>query len=451
VAWLVCLPLATLSKENGILLALLIPLQELIVFRRTDAPLAYRRVGRYQFALMLLILVAGGVYLLQHFDRLVLEGYVAREFTLTERVLTELRVLVMYLGQLLLPVPSMTGFYHDDIAVSHGLMDPPATLGALVLLGGLLALAWWLRRRQPLIALGILFFFVAHSLESSILPLELMFEHRNYLASFGIFLAVVVALSLALQRLRVLAAVGVALLLFLSTLTLVRAGTWGSPALLQQHMYAMHPGSRRLSVMQASGRAEAGDYAGALGLLARFDDPGIRVVRLYIGCLRDGRIGDGELRAAATGMQGIVSDYAMTGLIRLANLGLDGQCDFSGRLFLALLDRASDAGIRAVSLQKLHLYRAHYLQQLDGVEAALPALEAAMDAVGDNPVPLFLATEWLLDADQVARASGIYARALQVAEGSGRDYSDFTVQIGARLAAAAQQAGAPGRSGTDGR
>lgn len=429
-AWLVCLPLAVLSKENGVLLALLIPLLELVVFRpRAD----YGRAGRYLLPAMLLPLVVASAYLLLHFDAYVLDGYVAREFTMSQRLLTESRVLVMYLGQLLLPLPGLTGFYHDDITVSRGLLEPPGTLGALLLLAGLLALAWRMRARQPLVTLGILFFFVAHALESTILPLELMFEHRNYLAAFGVLLVVVVALSQLFRQPRLLAATGVVLLLFAASLTLVRAQLWGSPALLMQHMYAVHPDSRRLVIIQANRHAEAGDYARALELLGRFDEPGFRINRLYVGCLRDGRIGDGELQAVTAGMAGIVNDQVLTGLIQLANLGLDGRCGFSGRGFLALLDRAAAASIRALPLQKLHMYRAHYLHRLDGVDAALPALEAAFAAVQDNPVPLFLATEWLLDAGQAGRAQAVYARALAVAAASGRDYTDFTVPIGARF------------------
>ena len=78
------------------------------------------------------------------------------------------------------------------------------------------------------------------------------------------------------------------------------------------------------------------------------------------------------------------------------------------------------------------------LASLDDLEAALPALEAAAGTGSENPVPLFLATEWLLDAGQVERAAGFYARALQMAEGSRHDFSGFTGPIGARLATAAE-------------
>lgn len=41
---------------------------------------------------------------------------------------------------------------------------------------------------MPLVSLAILFFFLNHGVESTIYPLELVFEHRNYLPSFFLFL-----------------------------------------------------------------------------------------------------------------------------------------------------------------------------------------------------------------------------------------------------------------------
>ena len=244
VAFLVCLPLATLSKENGVLLLLLMPLVELVMFRGAGLPVGRYRAGRMLLAAMLVPVVLGVMYLLLHADHFLVSGYASRDFTLTERLLTESRVLVRYLHQLLVPLPGLMGFYHDDIAVSRGLTEPVTTLGSLLLLAGLLWLALVLRRRQPVIALGILFFFLAHSLESTILPLELMFEHRNYLASFGVMLVCTVSLAQLIRQPRVLAAAGIVLLLSWSSLTVVRAGIWGSASLQASHFATLHPQSK---------------------------------------------------------------------------------------------------------------------------------------------------------------------------------------------------------------
>jgi hypothetical protein len=230
----------------------------------------------------------------------------------------------------------------------------------------------------------------------------------------------------------------VVLLLTWSSLTAVRAGIWGTTSLLINHMQAVHPASKRLVIIQANRYADAGNYPEALSMLDRYDDTGFNLNRLYIYCLRDGRIADGELQSAADAVGGVINSHAMTGLIGIANFGLDGECDFSGALFLGLMDKAAVARIQPPRLQKLHLYRAHYLHRLEGVEAALPALEAAFNARQEHPVPLFLATEWLLDEGQPVRAAEVYARALASAKASRSDYDSFTKPIEARLAAAGQ-------------
>ena len=84
-------------------------------------------------------------------------------------------------------MPDLTamGFYHDDFPISQGLLEPPSTLPAIL---GILALtlgAVLLRRRNPVVAFGILFFLIGHSMESTIIALELIYEHRNYVPSFG--------------------------------------------------------------------------------------------------------------------------------------------------------------------------------------------------------------------------------------------------------------------------
>lgn len=63
-------------------------------------------------------------------------------------------------------------------------------LGHLALLYGALLV----RMRLPLVSFGIFFYYLAHAIESSILPIrDLMFEHRAYLPNFGLALAVAAA------------------------------------------------------------------------------------------------------------------------------------------------------------------------------------------------------------------------------------------------------------------
>ncbi|QDX81708.1 hypothetical protein B9N43_10850 [Denitratisoma sp. DHT3] len=174
-------------------------------------------------------------------------GYQIRGFTLYERVLTEFRVVWYYLWMLFTADIHAMGLHHDDFAISHRLLNPSTTLLSLVGVLGLVVGAWWGRKRSPLIAGGILFFCAAHSLESSILALDIAYDHRNYVPSLGLALALVVALSKTPLRSSPIIAgtVAIAIGTGLSLLTYERARDWGDPMRLAQVEAGNHPDSMR--------------------------------------------------------------------------------------------------------------------------------------------------------------------------------------------------------------
>jgi hypothetical protein len=179
-------------------------------------------------ALIGLPLVAGAMWLASWIGGV--SSY-ARPFDTIERLMTEARVLVDYIRWTLLPQPESLTLYHDDIAVSHGILDPPSTLAAI---GGLLALlgvAIWQRTRRPLFSLGVLWFFGGHLLTGTVIPLMLAFEHRNYFPSIGLLLAgaSLIALEGGLQRTRIRAMLVGCVFVFYAFTTWMRAEEWSAP------------------------------------------------------------------------------------------------------------------------------------------------------------------------------------------------------------------------------
>ena len=178
----------------------------------------------------------------------ILGGYEARDFTLAERLLTQLRVLWHYVFWTVLPTPWQLGFVHDDIAVSRSLLSPATTALAGAAWVAAIAVALRQRRRRPWLLLGLGFFLIAHSLESGVLALELVFEHRNYLPAYGICL-VVAGLLLEVQariggrvaRLYPILAYG----LLLAFLLALRAFTWSSELRMAEAQVLHHPSSPR--------------------------------------------------------------------------------------------------------------------------------------------------------------------------------------------------------------
>lgn len=175
-------------------------------------------------------------------------AYENRTFDLGDRLWTQARVMWHYMSWILLPHPGVLSLYHDDIVVSRGPFSPISGLVSAIGLVLLLVAALILRRRRPLVAVGVLWFLGGHLLVSTVLPLELVHEHRNYLPGIGLILAVVGTL-LAEPRLPDLLAVRrfavVAVVVLFALFTGLRAGQWADPLKLAVFESARHPESPR--------------------------------------------------------------------------------------------------------------------------------------------------------------------------------------------------------------
>lgn len=189
--------LAMLTKEMTAVLPLFIFLYEWFFFRDLHARWI-KRNSVLLAATLLLSTVVAALYLgIESFGQLSELGfldYSNRDFTLSQRLLTEPRVVLYYLGQLAWPHPSRLSLLHD-FPLSYSLLDPPSTLLAIVAIAGLLIAACWLARKERVIAFLIFWFFGHLVIESSILPLEIFYEHRTYLPSIGFILLVVILVS----------------------------------------------------------------------------------------------------------------------------------------------------------------------------------------------------------------------------------------------------------------
>ena len=107
-------------------------------------------------------------------------NYSLREFSLTERLLTELRVIFHYISLLLFPLPQRLNLDYDFI-VSTSIFNPPQTILALIGICFLCFLPVIYFRHNRLIAYAVFWFLGNLFIESSFIPLEIIFEHRLYL------------------------------------------------------------------------------------------------------------------------------------------------------------------------------------------------------------------------------------------------------------------------------
>ncbi len=252
---------AALAKETGVMLPAYAFVLEWVVLRGVlaapgGAEQRHAAVNPLVPVFVVLLLIPGALGLAWLLPG-ALDGsvYAARPFTLSERLLTEGRVLVDYLRWIVLPSPDALSLYHDDIALSTGWLSPWTTAASWAALAALLGAALALRKRLPLFAFGVLWWFAGQSLVSTFVPLELVYEHRNYLPDWGVFLALFALLFTwsppdAERRgtLRLLIVGGVSALIALYALfTAIRAQTWGNPFRLAYFEATTHPQSPRAS------------------------------------------------------------------------------------------------------------------------------------------------------------------------------------------------------------
>jgi protein O-mannosyl-transferase len=190
--------LALFCKENAAMIILSLPVLEVCFFHSTlSRPVIYKIAGG--IAIGCCILLIAWLLLGSELFDFILQGYNKRSFTLIERFLTEQRIVLYYLSQLFFPAPSRLSIEHD-IILSTSLFSPWTTIAALTVNLLFMLLAVKFVKKQPLFSLSILFFFLNHLVESTIIPLELVFEHRNYLPSLFLFLPVAQAVNFILSK-----------------------------------------------------------------------------------------------------------------------------------------------------------------------------------------------------------------------------------------------------------
>ncbi|MCK4824151.1 tetratricopeptide repeat protein, partial [bacterium] len=175
------------SKENAAMLPISILLFDLFLIQG----ISKENIKKNSFFLLVIILVALGLALIFKDPSIFHPSFEHRSFSLIQRLLTEARIIVLYISQLLYPMPNRLCLVHD-ISPSHNLIDPPTTIMALFVIFLLLGFALAKAKRWPLISYCIIFYFLNHIIESSVFPLELVFEHRNYLPSMLLFLPITI-------------------------------------------------------------------------------------------------------------------------------------------------------------------------------------------------------------------------------------------------------------------
>ncbi len=257
--------LGLFTKEITAILPFFILLYEWFFFQNLRRAWLWRNlvfIGMMLFIFGIIAYLYTGPYFFKPLMDFNLPEYTNRWFTPEERLLTEPRVVLFYLGVLLFPAPSRLNLDHD-FPLSYALWDPPDTFFAILALAALFAFAVLGARRYRLLAFCILWYLGHLVIESSVIGLEIIFEHRSYLPSIGVFLLVVsLAFQIRIPR-RMVAAGLCALAALWSFWTIERNAVWGDPVIFWSDAVAKSPSLARpyFSLGAAYASAEKFDAA----------------------------------------------------------------------------------------------------------------------------------------------------------------------------------------------
>jgi tetratricopeptide (TPR) repeat protein len=416
-----CMVLAFLCKENGVLLPVFALVLDATVLRHQVARLPsglkwWRRLLIWPTALFVL------GYLLSNLSQLGSNGII-RDFTLGERLLTEPRILFDYLSNIFLPRFGIYGLYHDGFPVSRNLLTPWTTLPAMIAVLGAAVWGFAARRKSPLLALAILWYLGGQSIESSTVMLELYFEHRNYVPIMGPFIALAIGLTnmTDLRLRRRLMGLAALWLVASSITTFLSTQVYASQDRLASIWAKTQPESARAQSMLAERFYQHGQKTLALttiesAIATHPDSAALAENRVFLKC-QLGKLTLGDMQALTTLLSAAPFDRG--GFSNIETLRLQAnihQCDALNAQSWRLLTHAMMGNPNYsdyVASGFLH-YQLHAEAVTDGhLDEAIRQLDAAYAVDPDAEIPR-------LQAKYLASA-GLYDQAIKVLQNT--DYA----------------------------
>lgn len=345
--------------------------------------------------LIILPLTLGGIYFLTHSWEL-LSAYEFRPFSIFERILTQGYLIWWYASLIFLPLLRRMSIYHDGQWIV-GTENLPAYVAILsiIMLG---ALALGASRRAPLIGFGICLFLASHALESTIFPLELLFEHRNYVGASGLLVAAYGILTMIPSKRAIFSKkkgfITAILLpvLVLSTLLAIRAWSWSDGRKLVMLALQEQPNSLRAHVDAANYalRDQMPGQAANILKAATSIDPTNAGPFIHLHTLKcEGNLSDEILQAnhhAARTKR--ITPYAADGFQKIGKLAKNDRCPNitpdEGIAFLML--GLENAKLRPQYRYHLNLWLADLLLFKGSYSKALEYSDRAREQIPEIPL-----------------------------------------------------------------
>ena len=265
--------LAVYSKENGAVVVTMLALLELFFLKRITYP-AYPKLWKLGVYLALLIVpLFMLLYLVKNWAGINHHFEFYRDRSLADHLATQIIILWEYLRQITLPRAALLGPFHDGHAVyDWGMWQPYIALLAWITA---VFIGWKYKayRLGKFLLFALTWYFAAHQIESSIIPLELYFEHRNYLASLGWVVLIAVLFAEIYKKYQGLSPWhilgGIYILYLLFNLQQITS-LWGKPLLAAEMWSNYQPDSPRAAQMLAAQYKQEGFQEASIRVLNDF-------------------------------------------------------------------------------------------------------------------------------------------------------------------------------------
>ncbi|WP_136808427.1 tetratricopeptide repeat protein [Desulfosediminicola flagellatus] len=249
--------LALGSKENAATLPVTIFLYEWYFFRQLSLSWLKRALPIIG-VVFLFVLTLGWLYTDGHLVERIVGGYGNRDFTLTQRLLTQPRVILHYISLIVYPDPDRLVLDYN-FPISTSFLNPTSTIYAISCLFGLFSLALCIAKRERIISFCLIWFFINLSVESTTIPLEMVYEHRTYLPSMGLVTIAVYLLFRFVGHRLISSFIVVGICVLCTVWTMQRNSVWRDPIAFWESNLSKYPDSSRVNANLGSAYYEVGD------------------------------------------------------------------------------------------------------------------------------------------------------------------------------------------------
>jgi protein O-mannosyl-transferase len=425
--------LAFLCKESGALLpalALILNITLLNSFLNEKPSSIKRILNLVCFATFLVVAIA--VILIG-----VMPGaYEFREYSLYERLLTQSHILINYIQLILIPKLSGGGIYNDDYITVHSLTENLVTIPYILMILGSITASLLLRLKYPILAFSILWFFIGHVIESTFLPLEMYFEHRNYLPIIGIVAGITSMPFMFGQYKKLFFTILFLWILFLTTILSIQAKAWGDHKLLATVWANDHPQSLRANQELASAYIKENPLKSTAILMTAYENgikkPDLPLRALYLACLGVDSTYKQPLPQIAK--SSLKNDSFSLGTITIMQelrvLVLKRKCDtyFNGSMWLSLTDTLLiNPKYNNSERFKINVERAAYFKSHDNLEGSISELKKAYELNPKIELTQMIAFNYI-DNNECVKASEWLNRGLSLPMNYFKSYLSKTAE-----------------------